>query len=67
MHRSSVWPLYKLISEENTLKKNKTIEWDGECEEVFRYLKDICTSTHILAYADFSKPFKLYTDAFTRD
>ena len=25
-------------------------------------LKDICTTTPILAYADFSKPFKLHTD-----
>ena len=28
-------------------------------------LKEICTSTPILAYADFSKPFELYTDVWT--
>ena len=40
--------------------------WDGECEEVFRKLKEICTSTPpILAYANFSKPFELYTDVCT--
>ena len=29
----------------------------------FRKLQEICASTPILAYADFSKPFKLHTDA----
>ena len=37
----------------------------GKFEEAFRKLKDICTSTPILAYADFSKPFKLHTDVCT--
>ena len=45
-------PLY-LIWGQNTSKKNKAIVWDGECEEAFRKLKKICTSTPILAYADF--------------
>ena len=31
-----------LILEENTLKKTKANEWDGECEEAFRKLKEIC-------------------------
>ena len=43
----------------------KTIEWEDECEEAFRNLKEICTTTYTLAYADFSKPFKLHTDACT--
>ena len=58
-------PLYKLISGDNALKKNKVIEWNDDCEEAFGKLKDICKSTHILAYADFSKPFKLHTNAST--
>ena len=37
--------------------------WDGECKEAFRRPKEICTSTPILAYADFLKSFKLHTDA----
>ena len=45
--------------------KNEAITWDGECEEAFRKLKEICTSIHILANADFSKPFKLHTSACT--
>ena len=58
-------PLYCLISNKNASKENKAIVWDGECEEAFRKLKEICTSTPILAYANFSKPFKLHTDACT--
>ena len=58
-------PLYQLISGENASKKIKAIVWDGECEEAFRKLKEICTSTPILACAEFSKLFKLHTDACT--
>ena len=49
----------------NAYKKNKAFVWDGECEEAFRKLKEICISTPILAYADFLKPFKLHTDVCT--
>ena len=58
------WPSYKLI-QEKTNKKNKSIECDDECWEAFRKLKEICTTTPILGYPDFSKPFKLHTDACT--
>ena len=44
---------------------NKVIVWDGECEDASRKLKKICTSTPILAYVDFSKPFKLHSNACT--
>ena len=33
-----------------------------ECQEAFDKLKELCTTTPILAYANFGKPFKLYTD-----
>ena len=49
------WPLYQLNLGENRSKKNKTIMWYGESEEAFRKLKEICTSTPILAYAAFLK------------
>ena len=39
--------------------------WDGECEEAFWKLKEICTSTPIFAYVNFSEPFKLHTNACT--
>ena len=56
-------PLNKLISGENAKKKNKKVEWTQECEESFQKLKDICTETPVLAYANYEKPFKLTTDA----
>ena len=34
-----------------------------EFQEAFDKLKELCTTTPILAYADFRKPFKLHTDA----
>ena len=40
-HAKVVQPLCKLISGENTSKKNKVIEWSNECEEAFRKLKEI--------------------------
>ena len=39
--------------------------WDGEYEDALSTLKEICTSTPILAYADFSKTFILHTDVCT--
>ena len=56
-------PLYKLISSENVARKLNLIKWEQECQEAFDKLKELCTSTPILAYADFGKPFKLHTDA----
>ena len=56
-------PLNKLISGDNTKKENKMVEWTPECEESFEKLKQICTETPVLAYADYEKPFKLTTDA----
>ena len=55
-------PLYKLISGEHAAKKQNSIKWDSECQEALDKLKELCTTTAILAYADFGKPFKLHTD-----
>ena len=38
------------------------IKWDEECQETFDKLKELCTNTPSLAYANFGKPFKLHTD-----
>ena len=55
-------PLYKLISGENAARKQNLIKWDLECQGAFDKLKELCTTTPILAYADFGKPLKLHTD-----
>ena len=34
-----------------------------ECQTTFDQLKELCTTTTVLAYTDFTKPFKLHTDA----
>ena len=57
------WPLYKLISGENSKGKKNEIEWDQDCEIAFLLLKRLCTEAPILTYADYTKPFKVHTDA----
>ena len=44
-------------------RKKNLIKWNSECQEAFDKLKELCTTTPILAYANFGKPFKLHTDA----
>ena len=56
-------PLHKLTSGENAGKKKAAIKWDSRCQKAFDDLKTLCTMAPILAYANFSKPFKLHTDA----
>ena len=48
---------------ENASRKQNSIKWDLECQHTFDNLKELCTTTPILAYADFVKPFKLHTNA----
>ena len=52
-----------LISGDNANKKKQAIKWKEDCEESFQKLKQLCSSTSIFTYADYSKPFKLHTDA----
>lgn len=61
-------PLYKLLTglDKKALKKkdgNLKWNWTEEHTEYFELLKEICTNTPVLAYADYSKPFKVHTDA----
>ena len=37
--------------------------WDDSCKETFQKLKELCGNTPCLAYPDYKKEFKLYTDA----
>ena len=52
-----------LTSGDNAAKKKQAIQWNADCKKAFQKLKQLCSSTPILAYADYSKPFKLHTDA----
>ena len=56
-------PLNKLISGENAKKKHKRVEWGNGQEQAFQKLKEACTKTPVLAYADYKKSFRLNTDA----
>ena len=65
-YAQKVKPLNKLISGDNAKKKHRKVEWTDECQEAFEKLKEACTDTPILAYADYKKPFRLNTDASER-
>ena len=56
-------PLYKLISGDQAKTKQAQLYWDKKCEQAFKSLKDICSCTPVLAYADYTKPFRVHTDA----
>ena len=56
-------PLHDLVSGKNAKKKNSSIEWTAECEVAFHKLKELCSSTPVLAYPDYKQKSKLYTDA----
>ena len=56
-------PLQPLTSGEKVGKKKAAIVWDDRCQQSFDDLKCLCTMAPILAYADFTRTFKLHTDA----
>ena len=55
--------LYKLTSGDNAGKKKAAIRWSNRCQQTFDNLKRLCTTMPILAYVDFTHPFKLHTNA----
>ena len=56
-------PLNELISGENASRKNRPVKWNEEHQEAFERLKQLSTTLPILAYANYQKPFRVYTDA----
>ena len=50
-------PLYKLISGDWAKTKQAKLSWNDKCEQAFKALKDICSHTLVLAYADYTKSF----------
>ena len=53
----------QLVSGENANKKKTLVEWNDECQEAFKKLKQLCIQAPILAYTNYKKPFKLHIDA----
>ena len=58
-------PLHELTSGENAKHKNQKVDWNIRCNDSFEALKSICSECPVLAYADYTKPFVLHTDAST--
>ena len=56
-------PINQLVSGENANKKKSLVEWTAECQQAFEHLKQLCSQIPILTYANYTKPFKLHTDA----
>ena len=52
-----------MVSGENANKNKVLIKWNNECQEAFNRLKQLCSQTPILAYANYKKASKLHTDA----
>ena len=57
------WTLHELTSGENVGKKKTAIQWNTKWQQAFDELKRLCSTAPILAYANFTKLFKLHTDA----
>ena len=58
-------PLHELTSGDNAKHKNQKVDWNIRCNDSFEALKSICSECPVLAYADYTKPFVLHTDAST--
>ena len=56
-------PINQLVSGEKANKEKTLVNWTHECQVAFEHLKHLCSQTHILAYGNYTKPFKLHTDA----
>ena len=51
-------PSNQLVSGENANKKKTLVEWNEECQEASNRLKQLCSQTPILAYANCKKTFQ---------
>ena len=45
------------------LEKNRSFQWNDECTQAFQELKALLLREPIVAYPDFTVPFRLYTAA----
>ena len=60
-------PLTNLISGGNADKKKALVVRTSERQGAFEQLKKLCTEGPVLAYQDFTKPFKLHIDTCDKD
>ena len=56
-------PLVELTCGPEASRGGHEVTWTEECQQAFETLKEACSTSPVLAYADFSRPFKVYTDA----
>lgn len=57
-------PLHALLKGTATARQgNSQVNWTEACQDSFDRLKEALVCAPIMAYADFSLPFRLYTDA----
>ena len=56
-------PLNEFISGENASQKNRPVQWEEEHQITFEQLKELSMRAPVLAYANYQKPFRVYTDA----
>lgn len=57
-------PLHALLKGTATARQGNTrVNWAEACQDSFERLKEALICAPVLAYADFSRPFQLYTDA----
>jgi transposase InsO family protein len=65
-YRKFVYQYAKIASPLNSLlRKGNVYKWTPDCQRAFQELKDRLISAPILAYPNFTQPFRLYTDAST--
>jgi hypothetical protein len=57
--------IVKLITE--LLKKENKYLWSKACDEAFKHLKELLTTSPVLAQPNTTKPFDVYCDASGTD
>ena len=56
-------PLNDLLTGEGAKRKSKWVELSEDALKAFKALKKVCMTAPVLAFADYTKPFLLKTDA----
>ena len=62
-YRRFVPDFAKIARPLHNLTKNARFQWTDDCQRAFEQLKEALVTAPVLAYPDFSRPFRLETDA----